>query len=66
MTILQTVIFLRGSRCCSYGIIGHKEKLITSVTRILIDINRGDKIKKMLKLPYNPSHFLDDKCSTNK
>ena len=46
--------------------IGGKEKPITSVTGILADINSGDKIKKVLKLPFNPSHFLDDKCSKNK
>ena len=50
----------------SNDISGRKEKPITSVTGILADINSGDKIKKVLKLPFNPSHFLDDKCSTNK
>ena len=32
-------------------IIGRKEKPITSVTEILTEV---------LKLPFNPSHFLDD------
>ena len=36
-------------------IFGRKEKPITSVT--------GQYIKKVLKLPFNPSHFLDDKRS---
>ena len=35
-------------------IIGRKEKPITSITEILAEV---------LKLPFNPSHFLDDKCS---
>ena len=38
-------------------IIGRKEKPITSITEILAEV---------LKLPFNPSHFLDDKCSKNK
>ena len=40
-------------------IIGRKEKPITSGTEMLAEL---------LKLPFNPSHFLDDKCSktTNK
>ena len=41
-------------------IIGRKEKPITRV------INSGDKIKKVLKLPFDLSHFLDNKCSENK
>ena len=47
-------------------IIGCKEKPITSVTGLLADINSGDEIKKVLKSPFNPSHFLHDKCSKNK
>ena len=38
-------------------IIGRKEKPITSITEILAEV---------LKLPFSPSHFLDDKCSKNK
>ena len=45
------------------NIVGRKERLITSVTGILANNNSGDRIKKVLKLPFNPSHFLDDKCS---
>ena len=42
-----------GSRCCSNDYRAQR-------------IRRGDKIKQVLKLPFNPSHFLDDKCSKNK
>ena len=62
---MRTVIF-RLVPGIAAMIIGRKEKPITSVTEILADINSGDKIKKVLKLPFNPSHFLDDKCSKNK
>ena len=65
VTILRTVIF-RVVPDVAAMIIGRKEKPITSVTGILADVNSGDKIKKVLKLPFNPSHFLDDKCRRNK
>ena len=59
VTILWTVIF-RVVPDVAAMIIGRKEKPITSVTGILANVNSGDKIKKVLKLPFNPSHFLDD------
>ena len=54
--VLQTVIF-RLVVGVAAMITGGKEKPIASVTEILAEV---------FKLPFNPSHFLDDKCSKNK
>ena len=48
--------FSRGSRCCSNDNWAQRKA----------DNKRNWTIKKVLKLQFNPSHFLDDKCSKNK
>ena len=56
--VLRTVtvdIILRGFQYCSISIIEREEKLITSTTGILADINSGHKvIKQVLNGLFNP------------
>ena len=54
--------FSRGSQCCSNHFWAQRK----ADNKRNWNIRRGDKIKQVLKLPFNPSHFLDDKCSKNK